>query len=342
MTKAASRILIAASLAVVGYVLLSLVSSIAQVAGFADNAYPGSGAWVFGCLALFFSGLVLAPVLLYFSLPTPPAPPDTDDPAAAESFLHALREHLAGNPRLSDMELASNEEIPMALSRLGNEADIVIKHTASTVFVSTAVMQNGRLDGLFVLASQLRLVWRIASIYHGRPSPRHMLYLYGNVGTNVLIADNIQEIDFAEIATPIVASIFPSIKGGIPGLQGVSTLLVNSLANGAANAFLTLRVGLVAKAYCAALSVPVAGTVRKSSTAVALALVAGIVKEQGGRITEKSWQMVRDAVSGATQATVQGVKGALRKTADATVGTVRTVGGTLGDGMHSIKDMIKK
>ena len=210
------------------------------------------------------------------------------------------------------------------------------------MFISTAVMQNGRLDGLLVLVSQLRLVWRIASIYHGRPSPRQMLQLYANVGGNVLIADNFQEIDFAEIATPIVASIFPSIKGGIPGLQGISTLLVNSLSNGAANAFLTLRVGLVAKAYCAAVSAPLENSVRKSSTMEALALVADIVKEQGGRIVEKSWQMVRNTVVDATEATVQGVKGALRKTADATFETARTVGDTFGDGMRSLKGMVRK
>jgi hypothetical protein len=44
----------------------------------------------------------------------------------------------------------------------------------------------------------------------------------------------------------------------------------------------------------------------------------------------------------ATEATVQGVKGALRKTADATVGTAKTVGGGFGSGIRSIKDMITK
>ncbi|GHU26174.1 hypothetical protein AGMMS50256_02760 [Betaproteobacteria bacterium] len=342
MTKVISRIFIAVSFAVIGYFFLSLVSAISQVADFVDRAYPGTAIWVFWGLVLFFFGLLLTPVYFYFRLPKVPIPPADEDPAATESFLRALREHLKGNPRLSDMELASNEEIPLALSKLGNEADIVIKRTASAVFVSTAVMQNGRLDGLFVLVSQLRLVWRIASIYHGRPLPRQMLHLYGNVGANVLIADNIQEIDFTEIATPIVASIFPSIKGSIPGLQGVSTLLVNSLSNGAANAFITLRIGLIAKTYCAALSTPMESSVRKSSTVEALVLVAGIVKEQGGRIVEKSWQMVRDTFVDATEATVQGVKGALRKTADATAGTAKTVGDSFGSGIRSIKDMITK
>ena len=124
-----------------------------------------------------------------------------------------------------------------------------------------------------------------------------MLYLHSNVGANVLIADNIQNIDFAELATPIVVSIFPSMKSGIPGLQGISTVLVNSMANGAANAFLTLRVGLLAKAYCEALTTPSQGAVRQSTTTKALGLVATIVKEQGRRVASKSWDTVRDSVS---------------------------------------------
>jgi hypothetical protein len=336
------RILVAIGVALAVYFLLSLVLILSQVADLAHRVLPQSAPWVFWGLAAFFGALLLAPVYLYFRLPRPPIPPVGDDPVAMDEFLSRLRDHLKGNPRLSGEHLASNEEIPPALEKLGSEAYELVKCTASTVFVSTAVMQNGRLDALFVLASQLRLVWRIASIYHGRPSPRQMVYLYGRVCANVLIADNLQEIDFAEIATPIVVAIFPSLKGSVPGLQGVSTLLVNSVANGAANAFLTLRVGLVARSYCAALSMPQAGSVRRSSNAEALTLVGGIAREQGGRIAEKSWQIMRDSVVDATEATVQGVKVALRKTADATLDTARTVGDTLGDGMRSIREMITK
>ena len=342
MNKTLARMLIALSLAVVGYFLLSLVSAISQIADFADRAIPGAATWLFWGLIVVFAGLLLFSLRFFFSLPKPPIPPSEDDPTAMRAYQETLRGHLQRNPLLTDVDLASDDGLSHALARLGEEADGLVKRTASTVFVSTAVMQNGRLDGLFVLASQLRLVWRVAVIYRSRPSPRQLLHLYSNVAANVLIADNLQEVDFAEIATPIVAAIFPSIKGGIPGLQGISTLLVNSLANGAANAFLTLRIGLVAKAYCSALSTPVPGRVRRSATLEALDLVAGIVKEQGRRVVERSWQVVRDGVSDVAESAVDGVKGALRKTADATVGTVRTVGDTLGSRMHSIKELIRK
>jgi len=350
MTKFIARVLIAICLVVIGYFLLSLVSVISQVASLADSALPGSAVWVFWGLLFIFSGLLATPLYCFFRLPKPPIPPADDDPdAKKDDFLNNLREHLKRNPSLSDMELASNDEIKPALSKLAQEADAVIKSTASSVFLSTAVMQNGRLDALLVLACQLRMIWRIARIYHGRPSPRHMCYLYGNVGTNVLIADNIQDIDFAAITAPIVVSIFPSIQGSFPGLRGISTLLINSLANGTANAFLTLRVGLIAKAYCGELTAPKEASVRAFSTSESLKLVMGIVQAQGSLVAKRSWEMARDSVKDATLGVkdgvedaieklaqqLEGVKGSVEKIADLTTDTAKTVSKTLGDGIDA-------
>jgi len=332
-----------ASLFVLGYFALSLVSNIAQLASLADSALPGAGQVVFWCLALVFAGLLLTPVVIYFKLPKPLIPPNDDSPVAQELYQSALRVQLRKNPLLTDVQLETNDQVPAALTKLGVEADRIVKDSASAVFVSTAVMQNGRLDGLLVLAGQLRMLWRIAIIYYQRPSPRQMLYLYSNVGANVLIADNIQNIDFAELATPIVVSIFPSIKGGIPGLQGISTLLVNSMANGAANAFLTLRVGLLAKAYCEALTTPSQKAVRQSTTTKALGLVATIVKEQGRRVANKSWETVRDSVATATDATIQGAKDVVSRTSEKTVEGAKTIGKKVSSGLGSMKArLIKK
>lgn len=342
MNKAIPRIFGLASLFVLGYFALSLVSSIAQLATLADRALPGAGQIVFWLLALLFAGLLLTPAVIYFRLPKPLIPPGDDSPAAQERYRDALRIQLRKNPLLADVQFGTNDQLPAALMKLGAEADNVVKDSASAVFVSTAVMQNGRLDGLLVLAAQLRMLWRIASIYYQRPSPRQMLYLYSNVGANVLIADNIQNIDFSELATPIVVSIIPSMKGGIPGLQGISTLLVNSMANGAANAFLTLRVGLLAKAYCEALTTPSQLAVRQSTTTKALGLVATIVKEQGRRVANKSWETVRDSVASATDATIQKTKDVVSTTSEKTVDGVKSIGRRMSSGFGSMKAKLTK
>lgn len=346
MNKAVLRILTGVGLLVCAYLCIAILGAVAQLADFADRAHAGAGFWVFWSVLAILCILVALPVLLFFRLPKPLVPPSAEASAETRAaYRRDLRQRLAGNPLLPDGVPENDDEaVAGALAILGERADALVRQTASSVFVSTAVMQNGRLDGLLVLCAQLRLVWRLAVVYQQRPSPRQILFLYSNVAANVLIADSIQEIDFAEIAAPVVAGVFPSLNGGIPGLQGVSNLLVNSLANGAANAFLSLRVGLIAKAYSAALIAPDRRAVRHAASTEALKAVGTIVKEQGGRIAAASWHVLRDSLGEAADATAHGVKSAIRKTAEATRetvrGTVRSVGAGVHGGVQSVKGML--
>jgi len=338
MNKQLTRGLVAVGILVLSYFAISLVSSIAQLAAFADRAIPGIAQFIFWALVIIFGGLLIAPIWIYLQLPKPLIPPNEGSDDKLAEYRAAVLEQLKKNPLLSGIPLETSENISEALVILGRSADKVVKDTASAVFVSTAVMQNGRLDGLIVLATQMRMLWRVAKVYYLRPSPRQMLYLYSNVGTNVLVADSIQEIDFAEITTPVVASILPSIKGGIPGLQGISTLLVNSMANGAANAFLTLRIGMLAKAYSEALCRPEASILRQSVNSAAMSLVAQIVKELGATIVKKSWDTVRTSVANTTEAAIGGARAAVVTTVGKTVEGARGVGNRIGDAFHYIKN----
>ena len=308
--KSIQTILVFIGLLLLAFFGVTFLSSLAQLAAFVDRSIPGTERIVFWVMLLLFSVLLATPLILYFRLPKALIPPHDEAPEELASYRAALIAQMKGNALLSGISIETDEEMAAALSILRQAAENVVKETASAVFVSTAVMQNGRLDGLIVLATQLRLLWRIARIYYSRPSPRQMLYLYSNVGANVLIADSIQEINFAEITAPIVVSIVPSAKGALPGLQGIGMLLVNSLANGAANAFLTLRIGLLARNYCEALRAPERSTLRHSVTLAALSLVAVIVKEQGTSIVKASWDVVSSTVSSAGEAGWEATKAA--------------------------------
>jgi hypothetical protein len=303
MSKTLARILVFVAILLIAYLAVSLLGSIAQVAGAADRVYLGAGQPVFWALVAVFVVLLVMPIGLYFRLPKPLVPPRESSGPEHEEYVRKLKAELSRNSLVAGMPLDSERDVAAALARLDEEANAVVRNTASAIFVSTAIMQNGRLDGLVVFGSQMRMTWRIASIYYRRPSARQMLYIYGNVGANVLVADNLQDIDFSAIVTPVVTAAFPSLKGAVPGLQGVSTLLVNSFANGAANAFLTLRVGLIARDYCASLVYPQHAEVRRSATLAALALVGLIAKEQGSRVAKAAWD-------GVSNATVQGLKSA--------------------------------
>jgi hypothetical protein len=319
MARTLFRLLAFVAALVILYAGVILVAGITQVAAAADRISFGLGQPVFWTLLAVFAAMVVAPIVLFLRLPRPLTPPDTDTGPEYDEYLAKLRAQLARNPLIAGMPLQSDEEVAAAITRLDKEADAVVRGTASAIFASTAVMQNGRLDALIVFGSQVRMTYRIASIYYRRPSPRQMLYLYGNVGANVLIADNLSDVDFAGIVTPVVTAAIPSLKGAVPGLQGISHLLVNSFANGAANAFLTLRIGLIARDYCAALTHPDKARIRKSATLAALSMVAEIAKEQGSRVAQSAWGAVSDAATSTAMVTVRQTRNAMQAAGSATM-----------------------
>jgi hypothetical protein len=169
-------------------------------------------------------------------------------------------------------------------------------------------MQNGRLDGLVVLFTQIQMVNRVARIYVQRPSPRELMRLYANVAGTALIATGLESLDLGEMIAPLATSVVPAIKGGIPGLSGISALLVKCISNGAANAFLTLRVGEVARRYCALTSRCSRDAIRKSATAEAVHHLGRIVRENGALVVKKIWEAARN--SGVSK--VEDIAGATR------------------------------
>ncbi|MGH9380265.1 MAG: DUF697 domain-containing protein [Thermoanaerobaculia bacterium] len=308
MSRAWKNILAAAGILLTLYLLVILAAGISQVADAADRVKPGLGQIVFWALVILFAIVVVSPIVLYLRLPPALIPPEESSGPEYEAYLARLRRRLAPNPRLEGRDLETDEGLHAALADLAEEAERIVRNTAKTVFVSTAVMQNGRLDGAVVLATQVRMVWQVASVYHQRPSPRQLLYLYSNVGATALLAAGIEDIDFSELVTPLVVSVVPSLKGAVPGLQAMSSLLVNSLANGAANAFLTLRVGAVARQYCEATSALSRRAVRRSATAAAAAHVGRIVRENGVLVVKGTWKAVRNAAGDSLDSAVQGTR----------------------------------
>ena len=316
MGKALLRILACVALLLAAWIAITLLGSAAQVAAAADRIVAGSGQAVFFTLLGVMAMLVVVPVVLFARLPAPLVAPASSSGPEHDAYIARLKAQLARNPELAGMQLDTEEELAAATAKLDRAADAVVRNTASAIFASTAVMQNGRLDALIVFGSQVRMTWRIASIYYQRPTPRQLLFLYGNVGANMLVAENLQEVDFSGIVAPVVAAIFPSLKGALPGLQGVSTLLVNSMAHGASNAFLTLRVGHIARDYCAPLVRPDAARVRRSATLAAMAQVGSIAKEQGTRVAQAAWNGVSGAVQSTAIATVNQTRASIRRVID--------------------------
>jgi hypothetical protein len=256
----------------------------------ADRISPLAGTVVFWIIVLVAAGAALYLAIAYARLPSALIPPkDTSGPKHDE-YLEALRARLNANPRTLRRPTTTIAEIESALEILSAEADLVVRKTASTVFLTTALMQNGRLDALILLFTQIQMVTRVARVYVQRPSPRELIRLYLNVAGTAFIASSLESMDLGEMVAPLATSVVPALKGGIPGLSGISALLVKCVSNGAANAFLTLRVGEVARRYCELTSRSSPELIRKSATAAAVQHLGRIVRENGALVVRKIWE----------------------------------------------------
>jgi hypothetical protein len=289
-----------------------LIAGVTSLISLAERIHPIAGTIVFWsiCAAAGFFALYCA--IAYARLPAALVPPERDSGPEHDAYLQALRLRLAANPRTRDMPLATNQEIEDAVGRLSVEADSVVRRTASTVFLSTALMQNGRLDGLVVLFTQIQMVGRIARIYVQRPSPRELVRLYANVAGTAFVASGLESLDLGEMVAPLAVSVVPALKGGIPGLSGISALLVKCVSNGAANAFLTLRVGEVARRYCELTSRCPPELIRKSATAAAVQHLGRIVRENGALVVRKIWSSTGRALIEGGVSKAEDIAGATR------------------------------
>src|SRR5215475_8405239 len=273
-------------------VLSLIVAGATSLISLADRIHPVAGTVTFWGLCLAAGFFALYCVIAYAQLPPALVPPKETSGPEHEAYLQSLRSRLANNPRTSELPLTTDAEVEAAIAHLSKEADLVVRRTASTVFLSTALMQNGRLDGLIVLFTQIQMVGRIARIYVQRPSPRELVRLYANVGGTAFVASGLESLDLGQMVAPLAVSVVPALKSGIPGLSGISALLVKCVSNGAANAFLTLRVGEVARRYCELTSSHSSEAIRRSATAAAVQHLGRIVRENGALVVRKIWASI--------------------------------------------------
>jgi Domain of unknown function (DUF697) len=232
---------------------------------------------VLWALIFLYSILLLTPFVLWFRLPKRILPPAATEGNEYDAFVAQFKKRLSRNPRLRGLPLQEAADLESALQILDKHADKVVTDTASAVFLSTAVLQSGRLDVLVVFAAQTRLIWKIAHVYYQRPSLRDFVQLYANVGSTALIAAGIEDID----VDVLVGTIFGSTVAAIPGMH----LLASSVLSGSANAFLTLRVGMITKEYCRARTQLEKKGLRRAATLQAAKLLGSIVRDGTVKLT---------------------------------------------------------
>jgi Domain of unknown function (DUF697) len=293
-------------------ILSVIVAGTTSLISLADRIHPVAGTVVFWGICLAAGFLALYCVIAYAQLPPALLPPKETSGPEHEAYLQTLRSRLTKNPRTRELSLETDADVESAIAHLSKEADLVVRRTASTVFLSTALMQNGRLDGLIVLFTQIQMVGRIARIYVQRPSPRELVRLYANVAGTAFVSSGLESLDLGEMVAPLAVSVVPALKSGIPGLSGISALLVKCVSNGAANAFLTLRVGEVARRYCELTSRHSPEAIRRSATAAAVQHLGRIVRENGALVVRKIWASTGRALIDSGVSKAEDIAGATR------------------------------
>ena len=289
MPKTAKRIVLAVAAFIVVVFAIFLFNQTMQIVQSARTLSAAFGTVVLWALILTYCILLAAPFVLWFRLPKRILPPAVAEGPEFDRFLLDFKKRLSRHPRLRGTPLNSPADVDAALRTLDKHADDVVTSTASAVFLSTAVLQSGRLDVLVVFAAQTRLIWQVAHVYYQRPSLRDFVQLYANVASTAFIAAGIEDID----VDVLVGTIFGSTVAAIPGMH----LLASSVLSGSANAFLTLRVGMITKEYCRC-TVRVEKTgLRRAATLKAARLLGSIVREGTVKLSKATMTASRTKLS---------------------------------------------
>lgn len=200
-----------------------------------------------------------------------------------------------------DQESVSKDYlVTQAFNTLDSLSFPLIKRNSNSIFLSTAVSQNGSLDSILVLISMIKMIWQLANVYQTRPSIKSIGKLYLQVASIVFMARTIEDSDLIEEQLePLITSLIgESIASAIPGMAPITNLVVSSVLEGSLNAFLTLRVGIIAQSYlgmevpqsknfirrnASLTSVRYMGSIIKENSKLVIKTIASSVKKAGGQ-----------------------------------------------------------
>jgi hypothetical protein len=160
-----------------------------------------------------------------------------------------------------------------------------------------------------VLAAQSRMVWQLAHLYNQRPSLREMAQLYANIGATVFLVSQLEDMDIEEQVEPVIAATLAgSAASLVPGASVVATLITQAILDGAANAFLTLRIGVICQRYCRCVTAVDRRLLRRYASATAARMLATVVGASAGVVSRTVLGAARKAGAGAVGSVAGGLR----------------------------------
>ena len=313
------------SLATLAFILF-MINQINGVHSLATAVSPVFGKIVLWSLIAMTMVVVSLPVYIYMKFPK------TLDQEEARvdlvSYQQKLTKRLAKNKLLIKNDLAPKkpEDLKEAIAFLDQQADKEIKSIAATIFLTTAISQNGKLDALTVLATQSKMVWRIAYIYYQRPTIKDMSRLYSNVALATFLASEIEDLDVSEQFQPVIQAMMKNTAGkSIPFVGTTANIVMDSLLEGTTNAFLSLRVGIIAKKYCGSTEVFDVKRAKRRAYLEASEMLGKIVVSSSGKIISSVFKATKNAGVDTIRSGVQSVKNAGEKVRESIVNVSKAI-----------------
>lgn len=126
-----------------------------------------------------------------------------------------------------------------------NDIMKIINSTSTKVLFTTALSQNSKFDAISVALLNIRMIMQICVKCGYHPTYLRLSKLIIKVFRNAMFAYAVQSFNLQDI---LIDSVDKLVKGALSAIPGLSTL-TKSLTQGASNALLTLRVGIITRKY---------------------------------------------------------------------------------------------
>lgn len=306
INKSWKRMLILLS---IGLLIFFLVFSLNQLINLYRNLSTLNGTLALaltGVVGFIFLALLIFPLYVFFRFPRMDELPDAKSDPAYPEFIRQQITRLKRNRYLLSVNFdfsGESDEVVLdkAYTVLKARGREMMKADASAVFLTTAVSQNGVLDGFTVLAALMKLVYNLTTLYENRPDLRRIIYLYGQIAGVVLLVRSIEDMDLIEDQVePLMASLLGgTVVAMIPGAVGITTLVVNSVVEGAVNSLLTLRVGAIAQRYLSETVKFDKKLIRRSASLEATGMLSSILSDNAILVVKSFANATKDATKNA-------------------------------------------
>lgn len=126
-----------------------------------------------------------------------------------------------------------------------NDIMKIVNATSTKVMLTTALSQNSKFDAISVALLNIRMIMQICVKCGYHPTYIRLSKLIIKVFRNAMFAYAVQNLNLQDI---LIDGIDKLAKGALNAIPGLSTL-TKSITQGASNALLTLRIGIITRKY---------------------------------------------------------------------------------------------